>query len=213
MSNEATKALSFVRGTMCLFGSEENPSDYEQRGTALESVRGRTLSLDLEPIAQFGLVLWWETEQNPETLVKFFCSVDQKLGIKAACVCARWAISHFWTDKTDSRPIKAVATTEKYLRGEATLEEVRAAADAAAYAVRNAENAAAYAAAYAADAAAYAAAYAVNAAAYAENAAAYAAAYAAAHAAARAAARAARLELCKEIRKAIELPSVRLIWK
>ena len=204
MSNTAT-AMSFVRGTLIAYGSEENPEDYAERSSALEEMLEGNLTSNSEAVAQFGLLLWWETEQDPEVIIKFLCSVDQKLGTKAACVCARWSIERFWTDKTDTRPIDCVNVTERWLRGEATIDEVNAAANAAYYAAYYA----AYAAANAANAAyaAYAAANAANAA-YAANAARYAAAYAV-----NAVNAAARLELCKEIRKVIELPSVRLLWK
>jgi hypothetical protein len=83
-------------------------------------------------------------------------SVDRKLVVIAACAVARTALKHVKPGET--RPQKAIETAEAWCRGEATIEQVRSAANAA-YA--------AYAAAYAADAAdaADAAAYAANAAA------------------------------------------------
>ena len=87
----------------------------------------------------------------------------------------------------EDRPAMAIATTRAWVRGEATLDEVKSAAnaDAAAYAAR---------AAYAADAAAYAAAYAAGTAARtAANA--YAATGAAARPAARAAEKKAQIEI------------------
>jgi hypothetical protein len=88
--------------------------------------------------------------------------------VLAACECARLMLK--LVAKGETRPLKAIETAEKWAKGKATIQEVRAdaadAADAAntAYAA-NAANAAAYAA-YAAYAAAYAAyaAYAANAA-------------------------------------------------
>jgi len=109
--------------------------------------------------------------------------VDRKLIVKAACQCARLALPHVPAGET--RPLIAIETTEKWCEGEATIEEVRKAAEAA-YA---AAYATVYAAARAAYAAARAAAYAVDYAAAAVYAAAYAAAaYAAAYAACAAAA-------------------------
>jgi len=120
--------------------------------------------------------------------------------VLAACDCAELALVH--VPAGEDRPQIAVATARRWARGEATLDEVRTAADAAdayaaayaavdaayyaayaaAYAAADAAADAAYAAAYAADAYAYAAAYAADAA-YAAYAAAYAAADAAADAA------------------------------
>ena len=88
--------------------------------------------------------------------------------VLAACACARTALD--FVPKGELRPLRAIETAERWARGEASLQEVRADADAA------------YAYAYAYDAA-YAAAYAAYAAAYATAAAAADAAYAA-HAAA-----------------------------
>jgi len=90
-------------------------------------------------------------------------SVDRKLLVAAACDCAELALPYVPSD--EDRPRIAIETARKWLRGEATLEEVRAAAYASS----------AYDAAYAAYA--YAA--------YADSAAAYAAASDFAYAAAR----------------------------
>ena len=96
-----------------------------------------------------------------------------------ACDYAEHVLTIFErTNSEDKRPRTAIETARKYVRGEATLQDLHAAA----YAAANA----AYAAAYVAAAAAYAAAYAAYAAAYAAYAAAnaaYAAAYVAAYAA------------------------------
>ena len=100
--------------------------------------------------------------------------------VLAACDCAELALVH--VPAGEDRPQIAVATARRWARGEATLDEVRTAADAAdayaaAYAAVDAAYYAAYAAAYAAaDAAADAAAAAAYAAAYAAAADAYAAA-------------------------------------
>jgi hypothetical protein len=98
-----------------------------------------------------------------------------------ACFCAR----QNWSLLVDERSRRAVEIAEAFVRGDATTDDCRKAAYAAAYAAHAAAYAAAHAA-YAAYAAAYAAAHAAAHAAYAAYAAAYAAhaaAYAAAHAA------------------------------
>ena len=109
--------------------------------------------------------------------------VDRRTLVLAACDCARTVLHLVRAD--EDRPRLAIETAERWARGEATLEEVRA-ADADAYAAYDAAYAgaaaaAAAAAAYAADddAAAAAAASAAAAAYAAAAAAAYDAAYAA----------------------------------
>ena len=72
--------------------------------------------------------------------------------VLVACKIARDVL--YLIPSKEKRPLIAIETAEKWCRGEATTEEVRAAADAAADA---AAAAAAAATAYAADAAAYAA--------------------------------------------------------
>ena len=94
----------------------------------------------------------------------------------AACQCARLSLKY----TTDTRVLKCIETTESWCKGIATIEQVRAAADAAtdaAYAAVHAIADAADTAAAAAATAAYAAVHAVA------NAADTAAAYAAVHAA------------------------------
>ena len=66
--------------------------------------------------------------------------VNRKLIVKAACACARLALPHVPAGET--RPLIAIETAEKWCEGEATIEEVRKAAEAA--------YAAAYATVYAA---------------------------------------------------------------
>jgi hypothetical protein len=102
--------------------------------------------------------------------------VDRRLVVEAACRCAETTLG--FIPEGEERPINAIATARRWIVGEATLGEVRAAAYAAA------AYAAAAAAAYAADATA-AAAYAAAAAAAAYAADATAAAAYAADAAAR----------------------------
>ena len=122
------------RGTVC---SEEQFQAFSRENAWIFSQDER--------IARVGLWLWYQQQQDPQNLARFLAAIDHKLGVKAAVVCARWALDRFWTDKTDQRPWDCIATVERWLAGEATLAEVqaaRSAASAAAYAA----NAAAYAA-------------------------------------------------------------------
>ena len=93
-------------------------------------------------------------------------NLDRKLLVQAACACARQALQYIRPG--EDRPRLAIEAAEAWARGEATIEELRKAADAAASAARYADAAhahaadaadagAANAAAWAADAAAYAA--------------------------------------------------------
>ena len=132
--------------------------------------------------------------------------------VLAACDCAELALR--FAPEGEDRPRIAIETARRWARGEATLDEVRDAADAAAdaaactatYADCAAACAAAYAAANAARAAVYAADAAACAATYADCAAADAvdaavdAAYAAAYAARSAAYAAANAAMCQLIR-------------
>ena len=79
--------------------------------------------------------------------------VDRKLVVLAACDCAETALKY--VPEVEDRPRAAIEMARAWTRGEATIKQVRKAADAA--------DAAADAAAYAADAAAAAAAYAADA--------------------------------------------------
>ena len=101
--------------------------------------------------------------------------VDRLFLVEAACDCADKALAHAPTD--DERPARAIAVARAWVRGEATADEARAAADDACHAAeaaadRVADRSAAYAAACAArtvvdaSAAARAAAYAADAAVY-----------------------------------------------
>jgi hypothetical protein len=67
--------------------------------------------------------------------------VDRKLIVSAACLCAREALKY--VKPGEDRPRIAIETAERWVRGEATIEEVRAARNAAD------DHAAASAAAYA----------------------------------------------------------------
>ena len=127
--------------------------------------------------------------------------VARELVVLAACACARTALQY--VPAGEDRPRVAIETAEAWCRGEATLSQVRSAADdAAAYAVYAAGDAA-----YAADAAASVVDAAADAAAYAADAAAFAADDAAdADADADAAYAYARLTCCQLIRAIISLP-------
>jgi hypothetical protein len=96
--------------------------------------------------------------------------------VRAACLCA-WSVVHLVCERDRAEAVRALTVAERWCRGEATTEEVRAASSAAA-----ASAYAAYAAAASASASASASAYAASAAA------AYAAAAYAASASASAAA-------------------------
>ena len=76
--------------------------------------------------------------------------VDRKILVRAACACARTVLPY--VPVGEDRPHRAIEMAERWCNGRATIVEVRAAANADAYA----DAAAAYAA-YAADAAADAA--------------------------------------------------------
>jgi hypothetical protein len=131
--------------------------------------------------------------------------IDRKRLVRAACACARTALSH--VPAGEERPRIAIETAEAWARGEATLDDVRRAVQAASAAVfaANAAYAVFGAVAFAADAYAAAAAYAANAAnaayaAFAAASAAFAAAYAAAAAdATRSASLARSAEIVREI--------------
>ena len=135
--------------------------------------------------------------------------VDRKLVVLVACDCARLALP-IWQKRypEDGRVPACIDTVERWTRGEATIEDVRAARraayDAAAYADAAAYDAAAYAAA-----AAYDAAYAAV---YAAAAAAAAAAYDAAAAAYDAAAAARRAQRASTLRQCADLTRARITW-
>ena len=117
---------------------------------------------------------FWETCPKGEWLLHWIAqegNTPHKTIVHAACQCARLALP-YRTDK-QQRPLKCIETTEKWCRGEATLEEVEQVRDAAwttaysvadyaadaGHAVYSAGNSAAYAAYFAAYAAASAFAY------------------------------------------------------
>jgi hypothetical protein len=166
--------------------------------------------LPLRPCAE--AVVWCRTQPDAETAwaacerpdwlfwLLGRTGAERRLLVLAACDCAEPALVH--VPAGEDRPRLAIETARAWARGEATIEEVRRARQAAAAAYA-AAYAAAAAAAYAADAAA-AAAYAA-----ASAVAAYAAAAAAAAAAAYAdARRASRLRSCEAIRRHFPSPPV-----
>jgi len=56
--------------------------------------------------------------------------IDRKVLVHATCACARLALPHVPTGEL--RPLKSIEAAERWARGEATNEDVRAAAEAAA---------------------------------------------------------------------------------
>ena len=146
----------------------------------------RTARQSWDECGRADWLLWWSARAG----------TDRKLIVGLACRFARTALP--FVKPGEERPLRCIETVEAWLKGEATIEQVRT-ARAAAYAAA----AAAYAA-YAADAAAYAYAYAADAAADA----AYAYAYAADADAARAAARKTTLaQLADLVRSMLTVPS------
>jgi len=155
----------------------------------IEWVQDRTPQQMWEECERGDWLLWLAVKLN----------VDRKLIVLAACKCARESLQY--VADAEDRPRRAIETAETWCRGDANLEEVRRAANAADAAYADADaDADAYAAfaaafaAYAADAAfaadapfaaTYAAATAAAAAVAAANAAYATAAYATADAAAR----------------------------
>jgi len=125
---------------------------------------------------------WALSQSDAKDVLRAIAASDRRVGVWLACAVARTALR--LVPAGEDRPRIAIETAERWVRGTATEQECRDAADAA-YANADAAYAAAYAAANAADAAAYAA---------------YAAANAAANAAAWREARARRLrDLCQTI--------------
>ena len=165
----------------------------------------------------------WEACDRPDWMIWYAArrGVDRKVLVRIACDCARTSLR--FVPDGEKRPRLAIEAAERWIVGEATIDDVRsAAASAAAYAAdaADAADAAAYAAyaaaaAYAAYAAYAAAAYAAAAdayAAYAAAAAAYAAyaADAAAAAADDAARHRANVQMCVIVRKYISYKDVAL---
>jgi hypothetical protein len=142
--------------------------------------RGATgIDLALQIAAQ-----WTMQQKRAGAAIRKIITWDRLVGVWCACQIAREALR--FAPEDEARPRIAIETTERWVVGDATIEEVRAAADAAFAAAADAADAAAFAADAAAAAdAADAAAFAAYAAATAADAAyaAYAAATAAANAA------------------------------
>jgi len=142
----------------------------------------------------------WDACERPDWMIWLAArrGIDRKIIVRIACDCARTVLR--FVPEGEDRPRLAIETTERWLVGEATIEEVRSARADAAYAVA---GAAAYAAAVA-YAVAVAAAYAADAADAAAVAAAYAVDAADADAADAAAARkAATTQMCGIVRQYI----------
>ena len=98
----------------------------------------------------------WETCERPDWMIWYArCrNVERKVLVRIACDCARTALR--FVPEGEDRPRLAIEAAERWTQDEATIDEVRVAAYAAADAAADAANAA-DAAAYAADAAAAAA--------------------------------------------------------
>jgi hypothetical protein len=85
--------------------------------------------------------------------LKWLIAQNHRLGVWCACACARETLKY--VPKGEDRPRIAIETTEDWVRGKATKNQVKIASDASsAYAASSASSA--YAASYAADAASYA---------------------------------------------------------
>jgi len=163
----------------------------------------------------------WDACERPDWMIWYARrrKVETKILVKIACACARTALK--FVPEGENRPRIAIETAERWIVGDATIEEVRLARNAAAdayaayaYAYAYAASAAdaAYAAAYAAAAAdaadAYAATYAYAYATYAYDDA--AAADAAAADAAAAAHRQANVRMCEIVRAHIRYEDIAL---
>ena len=106
--------------------------------------------------------------------LQWLATIDRRLAKWGACACAREALRY--VPAGEERPLRAIETTERWLAGQATLDDVQLARDAAYEALRAADAATTYAAT--ANAAVYAAVAAAAASAYASASAYAAAAYA-----------------------------------
>ena len=137
----------------------------------LELLRKKSACSDaVKWIGGKSLLTAWRTCPRADWMLWFAAraGVKKETIVLAGCACARLALKYVTAG--EDRPRICIETTERWTRGEATIDEVRTARSAA-----DASAADAYAAdAYAADASAYAA-YAVDADAYAADAYAYAA--------------------------------------
>jgi hypothetical protein len=124
-------------------------------------------------MTQPNLEAVWNNCPNPSWLIWILQKTNKVPNDQTLPRFAIWRVREIWHLLKDERSRNAIEIAERFLDGNATVQEVSAAAYAAAYAAYAAADAAAYAAAYAAyaaaDAAAYAAAYAAYAAADAEE--------------------------------------------
>lgn len=117
-------------------------------GASLEWVGKRSIARAYRECERGDWMMWLATKVG----------VDRKLVVHAACACVRLSLPRVPAGET--RPLAAIETAERWCRGEATINEVRTAADAASAA--HAAAHAAYAAVHAAYAAVHAAAYAAT---------------------------------------------------
>ncbi len=82
----------------------------------------------------------WRHCAAPEAMLSLLACADARAAAKAACACARAALKHVAAD--EARPEAALAAAEAWIRGEGSLQDVRAATEQAADAARSAEDAA-----------------------------------------------------------------------
>lgn len=118
---------------------------YKQRACA-EAVawsKGKSLSIAWRTCQQADWMLWLLGRMSGSEGWP-----DRKVVMLLACTCARTALKY--VPKGEDRPRIAIDTSEKWTRGEATIEEVRAAASAASDAAYAYAASAASASAYAA---------------------------------------------------------------
>jgi hypothetical protein len=102
---------------------------------------------------------WTRTQTDAGVVLHFITKWSHKLGVQLACTVAREALRY--VPEGEMRPIRAIETAERWVRGQATKQECRHAADDAGqaantciYTDNNDPFNASYAAAYAAYAAA-----------------------------------------------------------
>ncbi len=108
------------------------------------------------------------TYDDAQNALRYLASLDHRLATWGACACAREALQ--FVPAGEERPLLAIETTERWLAGQATVDEVRSANYAASAAANDS-----YSSAYATSSSDYAAAHSAT------------SAYAAAHSTARAA--------------------------
>ena len=117
-----------------------------------DGARGSLIEVGDAP--KTGWVSYWEGKKaNAASLLKICGAVDRRRIVLAACAVAE--ISLKYVPAREDRPRLAIEAARRWARGNATVGEVRAAADAAYAAARNYADSAAYYAARAAASAAY----------------------------------------------------------